>query len=61
MRFKAIGNVHHNNIKYRPGEEIELTEVEAAPLLKVKAIEPYAKPFSKEFSKTSLHSDSQEH
>jgi len=42
------------------GAEIELTEAEAANLLKNGAIEPFIKPFNKQFEKTALHSNNQE-
>ena len=58
MRYKAIRNIHHNNIKVTAGGAIELSDAEAKPLLEVKAIEPWAKPFSKEFVKSNLNQNS---
>lgn len=61
MKYKALTNVHHDNDKYAPGDEIELADAEAAPLLEVKAIAPSVKPFGKPVEKTALHSNSLEH
>lgn len=46
MKYLALTNVHHDQVRYTVGDEIELSNDEAAPLLKCKAIEPLHKPFS---------------
>lgn len=60
MKYKALTNIHHDE-KYAIGDEIELTDAEAAPLLEAKVIEPSIKPFSKAAEKTALHSNSREY
>lgn len=60
MKYKTLTNIHMNGEKFAIGSAIELTEAEAANLLKNGAIEPFIKPFSKQFQKTALHSDNQE-
>jgi hypothetical protein len=60
MKYKALTNIHAD-VKYAIGDELELTEAEAAPLLEAKAIAPSIKPFSKSVEKTALHSNSLEH
>lgn len=47
MKYKALGHISHDNTHYYPGDEIELSSDDAKPLLEIKAIEPYIKPFSK--------------
>lgn len=61
MKYKTLTNVHHDQVVYAKGDEIELSSVEAAPLLEAKAIEPLIKPFSKQVDKTALHSNSMEY
>lgn len=48
MKYRIAREIHHNNEKYFEGQEIELSLPEARPLLKLKAIEPIIKPFSKD-------------
>lgn len=47
MKYRALGQINHDNVNYYAGDEIELSSAEAAPLLEVKAIEPFHKAFSK--------------
>lgn len=60
MKYIALCNIHAD-VKYAIGDEMELTDVEAAELLEIKAIKPLIKPFSKPVEKTALHSNSLEH
>lgn len=60
MKYKALTNINMNNERFAIGSEIDLTEAEAANLLKNGAIEPIIKPFSKQFQKIALHSNNQE-
>ena len=46
MKYRVTRNVHHNNEKFKEGDEIELSVSEAKPLLECKAIEQIIKPFS---------------
>lgn len=41
-KFYTVGNVNHDNKAFGPGEAIELSDKDAAPLLAVKAIESEA-------------------
>ena len=52
MKYRTLTRVNHHPI----GAEIELTDAEAAQLLKSEAIEPIIKPFSKPVKPTALHS-----
>ena len=61
MKYKALTNINHDCMDYSIGDEIELSDAEAAPLLEAKAVEPSIKPFSKQVEKTALHSSSLEH
>ena len=47
MKYRVIGQINHDGIVYKDGAEIELSNAEAEPLLGVKAIEPFIKPFSR--------------
>lgn len=60
MKYKTLTNMKVHGERLGIGAEIELTEAEAANLLKNGAIEPLIKPFSKQFQKTALHSNNQE-
>lgn len=60
MKYKALTNIHHNGDRVLFGNEIELSDAEAAPLLKSGAIEQVIKPFSKGFKKTEPHPNNQE-
>ncbi|MDP2144411.1 MAG: hypothetical protein Q8J80_09825 [Gallionella sp.] len=60
MKYKTMTKIKHSGETFDVGAEIELTEADAANLLKSGAIEPLIKPFSKQFEKTALHSNNQE-
>ena len=60
MKYKTLTTVHHDSVIYNIGDEIDLDDVEAKPLLEVKAIEPVIKPFARPVEKTALH-NSQEY
>ena len=60
MKYKTLTKMKLHGETLDIGAEIELTEAEAANLLKNGAIEPFIKPFSKQFEKTALHSNNQE-
>lgn len=60
MKYKTLTKMKMFGETLDIGSAIELTEAEAANLLKNGAIEPFIKPFSKQFQKTALHSDNQE-
>lgn len=59
MRYKALTPINHDNTRYEIGDAMDLSDAEAAPLIESKAIEPFTKPFAKEFSRTALHSNTQ--
>lgn len=46
VKYKALGKIMHSNGIAQAGDIVEFSSVDAAPLLEVKAIEPYHKPFS---------------
>lgn len=48
MKYKVLGQVNHSGGISYPGDIVEFSSVDAGPLLEVKAIEPYHKPFSVE-------------
>ena len=58
MKYKALTTVNHDCVIYEIGDEIDLDDAEASPLLEVKAVEPIIKPFSKPVEKTALHTNS---
>jgi len=60
MKYKTLTPMKLYGETLCIGAEIELTDAEAANLLKNGAIEPFIKPFSKQFEKTALHSNNQE-
>lgn len=43
-KYITLGYVKHNGAKFQPGETLELTAREAAPLLKLKAISKLQEP-----------------
>jgi len=47
MKYRVLTHLNHDNNHYYADDEIELSSVEADPLLKCKAIEPLHKPFAK--------------
>ena len=47
MKYKAIRVIDHDCIRYKIGDEIELSLNEAQPLLECTAIEPLNKPFAR--------------
>jgi hypothetical protein len=57
MKYKALGPINHDGQHYNTGDQIELSNAEAAPLLEVKAIEPYHKPFGKVSITTTVEGD----
>ena len=61
MKYKVLSPLHHNGVVYKPGEEVDLDDREAASLLEVRCIETTVKPFSKKAEKTALHTQSQEY
>lgn len=46
MKYKVISNLHHDNQEYKAGEEVELSQSQAKPLLENGVIERVIKPFS---------------
>lgn len=60
MKYKTLTKMKWYGETLDIGAEIELTDAEAANLLKNGAIEYFIKPFSKQFEKTDLHSNIQE-
>lgn len=60
MKYKTLVKMKMFDETLDIGAVIELTEAEAANLVKNGAIEPFIKPFSKQFEKTALHSNNQE-
>jgi hypothetical protein len=54
MQYKIISPVNSNNRRFEPGELIDLTDRDAAPLLHVGAIEearlPYQQPATLNFN-----------
>lgn len=47
MFYKCLVNIEHDHVKTPAGELVELTDGDAAPLLKCKAIEPSQKRFGR--------------
>lgn len=60
MKYKTLTKMKIFGEDLNAGAVIELTDAEAANLLKNGAIEPFIKPFSKQFEKTALHSNNLE-
>lgn len=60
MKYKTLTRMKMFDETLDIGAVIELTEAETTNLLKNGAIEPFIKPFSKQFEKTALHSNNQE-
>jgi hypothetical protein len=60
MKYRALTNIRAQGENHKPGDEIELTEERAAPLLKSGAIEPIIKPFSRQPKKAAHHPNNQE-
>ena len=59
MKYRTLTTVYHDCVAYKIGDEIDLDDMEAAPLLEVKAIESSIKPFAKPVEKTALHTNSE--
>lgn len=47
MQFRALQHINNGGQIIKPGDLIELSEEQAAPLLKNQAIEPVQRRFSK--------------
>ena len=60
MRYKVLSNLNLDNVAYAPGDAVDIDDVQAAPLLEVKVIEPFLKPFAERFTPSALHTSSKE-
>lgn len=48
MQYKVMTPIQHDGTRYEFGETINLSNQEAAELLRLKAVQPIDQPFSKE-------------
>jgi hypothetical protein len=60
MRYKVVSPLHFDGVVYAPGTVVEIDDIQAAPLLEVKVIEPFSKPFAEKFTPSALHTSSKE-